>query len=55
MQEVDFAGANDDKVVALPQPSEPDEDLLSDFRRRLDSALKKVREFQDAARRGEPF
>ena len=53
MQQVDFAGANDDDVVPVPQPIEHDEDLLSDFRRRLDTALKVVREHQDAARRGE--
>ena len=55
MQQVDFAGANDDDVVPIPQPVGDDEDLLSDFRRRLDTALKIVREHQQAARRGDHF
>ena len=55
MQAVDFAGANDDDVVVAPLLNGHYEELLSDFRRRMASALKVLREYEEAVRQGEYF
>jgi hypothetical protein len=55
MNPVDLAGANDDDVVAAPLLNGHYEDLLSDFRRRMATALKVLREYEDAVRQGDYF
>ena len=55
MQQVDLAGANDDDVVAAPLLNGHYEELLSDFRRRMDVALKVLRDYEEAVRQGEYF
>ena len=52
MQALDLAGANDDFGVTRI-PLGHDDDLLSDFRQRLDRALKMLRDHEDATRPGE--
>ena len=54
MQQVDLAGANDDDVVAS-QLNGHYEELLSDFRRRMDTALRALRDYEEAVRQGEYF
>jgi hypothetical protein len=52
MQILEFTGANDDSGEATLLSGHYDE-LLSDFRRRMDTALKALREYEEAVRQGE--
>jgi hypothetical protein len=52
MQIRDLAGANDDEFDVKLLNGHYDE-LLSDFRRRMDTALKALREYEEAVRQGE--
>lgn len=53
MQSVDFAGANDDDHVAASLLNCHYEELLSDFRKRMTSALKALREYEEVVRQGD--
>jgi hypothetical protein len=54
MHALELVGANDDGVVVDTRllTGHYDE-LLSDFRRRMDTALKALREYEEAVRQGE--
>jgi hypothetical protein len=52
MRILDLTGANDDETDVRLLHGHYDE-LLSDFRRRMDTALKALREYEDAVRQGE--
>jgi hypothetical protein len=52
MQILELTGANDDDSDVRPLSGHYDE-LLSDFRRRMDTALKALREYEEAVRQGE--
>ncbi len=45
--------ANDDDVVDARLLNGHYDELLSDFRRRMDTALKALREYEEAVRQGE--
>jgi hypothetical protein len=49
---LELAGANDDHETVTLLHGHYDE-LLSDFRRRMDTALKALREYEEAVRLGE--
>ena len=51
MQILDLAEANDDRDVRVLNGHY--DELLSDFRRRMDTALKVLREYEEAVRQGE--
>lgn len=53
MRTLGMGRANDDVVVDARLLFRPDDDLLTDFRRRMDSALKVLREQEEAARQQE--
>lgn len=55
MRRLQLARANDDGVVDARLLFRQDDELLVDFRRRMDSALKVLREHEEAARRQESF
>lgn len=55
MQALDMAGANDDDVVAAPLLNGHYDELLCDFRRRMASALKALREYEESVRQGDYF
>ena len=55
MQSLELAGANDDHVVDVPLLHGHYDELLSDFRRRMDTALKALRDYEEAVRQGEYF
>jgi hypothetical protein len=52
MQILDIAGANDDELDVKVLNGHYDE-LLTDFRRRMDTALKALRDYEEAVRQGE--
>jgi hypothetical protein len=52
MQILDMTRANDDDSAVTLLNGHYDE-LLSDFRRRMDQALKALREYEEAVRQGE--
>ena len=53
MRMLELAGANDDSVVDSRLLDGHYDELLSDFRRRMDTALKALREYEEAVRLGE--
>jgi hypothetical protein len=54
MQRLQLVGANDDSTVVDPQHLNGHYDeLLSDFRQRMDTALKALRDYEEAVRQGE--
>jgi hypothetical protein len=53
MGTLDLAGANDDDVVDTRLLNGHYDELLCDFRRRMDTALKALREYEEAVRQGE--
>jgi hypothetical protein len=54
MRMLQLVGANDDAVVVDTRLLDGHYDeLLSDFRRRMDTALKALREYEEAVRLGE--
>jgi len=55
MRSLELAGANDDNVIVVPLLNGHYDELLSDFRRRMDVALKALREYEEAVRQGEYF
>jgi len=55
MQALELAGANDDEIVDTRLLCGHYDELLSDFRRRMDTALKALREYEDAVRQGDYF
>jgi hypothetical protein len=56
MRTLELAGANDDAVVGDTRLlSGHYDELLCDFRRRMDTALKALREYEEAVRQGEYF
>jgi hypothetical protein len=55
MQTLDLAGANDDDIVDGRLLTGHYDELLCDFRQRMDSALKVLREYEEAVRQGEYF
>jgi hypothetical protein len=52
MRILDLARANDDEIV-IPLLNGHYDELLSDFRRRMDTALKALRDYEEAVRQGE--
>jgi len=52
MQILDLPGAKDDDIRITFLRGHYEE-LLSDFRRRMDTALKALRDYEEAARQGE--
>lgn len=55
MRTLEMTRANDDDVVDARQHYGHDDELLSDFRRRMDSALEVLRAQEEAACRGDHF
>jgi hypothetical protein len=55
MRSLEPAGANDDNVAVVPLLNGHYDELLCDFRRRMDTALKALREYEEAVRQGEYF
>jgi hypothetical protein len=56
MRMLELVGDNDDAVVVDTRVLTGHYDeLLSDFRRRMDLALKVLREYEDAVRQGEVY
>ena len=55
MRTLELNRANDDDVVDARFLYGHYEELLCDFRRRMDVALKVLREYEEAARQGECF
>lgn len=55
MRSFELAGANDDGVVEAPLLNGHYDELLCDFRQRMDTALKALREYEEAVRQGEYF
>ncbi len=56
MRLLELVGANDDAVVVDSRLLNGHYDeLLCDFRRRMDTALKALREYEEAVRQGEYF
>lgn len=56
MHMLELVGANDDAVtVDARHLSGHYDELLSDFRRRMDTALQALREYEEAVRQGEYF
>ena len=54
MRMLELVGANDDAgVVDTRALNGHYDELLSDFRRRMDSALQALREYEEAVRQGE--
>jgi hypothetical protein len=54
MRMLQLVGANDDAVIVDTRLLDGHYDeLLSDFRRRMDTALKALREYEEAVRQGE--
>jgi hypothetical protein len=52
MQILELTGANDEGRERRPLNGQYDE-LLTDFRRRMDRALKALRDYEEAVRQGE--
>ena len=55
MRTLQLDRANDDAVVDARLLFGRDDELLTDFRRRMESALEVLREHEEAARRREDF
>jgi hypothetical protein len=55
MQSLELAGANDDEVVDTRLLNGHYDELLCDFRRRMDTALKALSEYEEAVRQGDYF
>lgn len=53
MRMLELAGANDDTVVDTRLLHGHYDELLTDFRRRMDTALKALREYEEAVSLGE--
>jgi hypothetical protein len=53
MRTLELVRANDDDVVDTRLLNGHYDELLCDFRRRMDTALKVLREYEDAVRQGE--
>lgn len=55
MRTLELTRANDDDVIDARLLNGHDDELLSDFRQRMDSALKVLREYEEVARRRDDF
>ncbi|CAN7218537.1 hypothetical protein LJR219_000731 [Phenylobacterium sp. LjRoot219] len=55
MHTLRLVGANDDDVVDTRLLNGHYDELLTDFRRRMDAALKVLREYEEAVRQGDYF
>jgi hypothetical protein len=55
MRTLELTRANDDDVVDARLLFGHYEELLSDFRQRMDSALKVLREYEEVVRQGDYF
>jgi hypothetical protein len=53
MRRLELVRANDDEVVDARLLNGHYDELLCDFRRRMDSALKALRDYEEAVRQGE--
>lgn len=55
MHALKLVGANDDEVIDARLLNGHYDELLTDFRRRMDTALKVLREYEEAVRQGDYF